>query len=126
MRVLLFSLMLCCSACTTSIDSMRSEALRDAESYAIASCLGFQTQLDLDRQTEAWGSAVIERTELPLDALLEIAELVRAEVAKGAMPRGWSEPNESGKVLPLLYCGEIIDKPVIRASINRALTASKN
>jgi hypothetical protein len=57
-----------------------------------------------------------------LDALLAIAAQVERENARGegAVIRDESGP-ERDKALPVLYCGEMIDTPSVRAAIQKAV-----
>lgn len=128
MRFLLFSLGLLVVGCTPKINAIgepRLDILRDVESYAIASCLTKQSSPYLKDQGDAWASVIIQRMKGSLDPLTGIAEQVARESAKGEMAL---IRNEGGtdKPLPLLYCGEIIDKPAVRAEISKAIAMLKS
>lgn len=98
-----------------------AQMLRDAESYAIASCFANQSHAYLKDQGDAWASVIVQRSQIRPDALADIALQVKAELRKGnmAMMRDETRPQQD-KSLPLLYCGEIIDLPAIRKAIQRA------
>lgn len=55
--------------------------------------------------------------------LIGVAEQVKRETAKGNMAviRDEIGPGKD-KSLPMLYCGEIIDEPTVRAAIQKAVT----
>jgi hypothetical protein len=68
---------------------------------------------------------IVQRSKL--DLLAAIAEAVNAEAAKGEMAliRDETKPN-ADKELPMLYCGEIIDAPYVRAPIARGADLAKS
>jgi hypothetical protein len=101
----------------------RPEVIRDAEGYAIASCLTYQAQPDLKAQGDAWASVIVQRMKGSLDALTGIAEQVKRESAKGNMAVIRDESGRGkDKELPVLYCSEMIDTPSVRAAIQKAVT----
>jgi hypothetical protein len=113
------------AGCATQVDTMgspRSEVLRDVEGYAIASCLTYQAQAYLKDQGDAWASVIVQRMKGSLDALVAVAEQVKRENARGdrAVIRDESG-QEKDKILPVLYCGEMIDTPAVRAAIQKAV-----
>ena len=110
------------AGCTAQIDSARTQVQRDAESYAVASCLTQQTEPYLQDQGDAWASVVVQRMKGDIDALAGIAEQVRRENAKGdmAVVRDENRPA-TGKELAVLHCGEMIDRPAVRAAIQKAI-----
>jgi hypothetical protein len=92
------------------------------ESYAIASCLARQDQPYLKDQGDAWASVILQRSKGELEVFIGVAEAIKAEIAKADMPVIHTETQPmKGKPLPVLYCGEIIDAPQVRAAINRAI-----
>ncbi len=101
--------------------SGRTPALRDAEGYAIASCFFGQKQPYLKDQGDGWASAIIQRGSGDLDALGAISAAVKQELAKRDMAVIRTDAG-ADKAIPVLYCGEIIDRPRVRAAINLALT----
>jgi hypothetical protein len=129
MRAVSLLLGLAVAGCTNSVDtpgSPRPAVLRDVEGYAIASCLTHQTQPYLKDQGDAWASVIVQRMKGNLDALADIAEQVKRESAGGDMAVIRNEAGpEKDKTLPLLYCGEMIDKPSIRAAIQKAVAELK-
>lgn len=104
--------------------SARPALQRDIESYAIASCLTYQTDAYVSDQGDAWASAIVQRAQGDFDVLAEVAEQVKREIAAGAVTviRDESNPGKA-KMLPLMHCGELIDRPAVRAAINKALIA---
>lgn len=125
MRLAWFLFGLLVAGCTPPPDNLgalRPAVLRDVEGYAIASCMTMQDEPYLKDQGDAWASVIVQRMKGSLDALSGVAEQVRREQAKGdmAMIRNEAGP-EPDKPLPLLYCGEIIDRPSVRAAIQQAL-----
>ncbi|MDD4880188.1 MAG: hypothetical protein PHR30_04115 [Gallionellaceae bacterium] len=125
MRVVLFLLSLVVAGCTARINTIgasRPEVLRDVEGYAVASCLANQTQPYLKDQGDAWASVIVQRMKGRLDVLASISEQVKRESAKGEMAviRDDVGPAKD-KTLPVLYCGEIIDRPSVRAEIQKAV-----
>ena len=125
MRVILLLLCLAvagCSARVNTIGAPRPEVLRDVEGYAIASCLTNQAQPYLKDQGDAWASVIVQRMKGSLDVLAGIAEQVKRENAKGDMAVIRDEAGlGKDKTLPVLYCGEIIDRPSVRAAIQKAV-----
>lgn len=111
-----------CPTKTVTNDIHRSEALRDAEGYAIASCLVYQPDLYLKDQGDAWASVIIQRMKGSLDVLVGIVDQVKLEIKKGGMAviRDDVTPGQD-KILPILFCSEIIDKPGVRAAIQKAV-----
>ena len=127
MRVALLLLGLVAGGCAigqNSAGAPRPEVLRDAEGYAIASCLVNQPQPYLKDQGDAWASVIVQRMKGDLDVFADIAEQVKLENAKGEMAvvRDETEPGRD-KTLPVLYCSEIIDRPAVRTAIQKAVAA---
>lgn len=97
--------------------------LRDATSYAIASCLGQQPEAFLKSQADGWGSIVMNRSRLELDRLFAVRSAVLAEmkrrpmyVVHGDRPVAVGDPR-----MPVAYCVEIADAPQVRAAIAQAV-----
>lgn len=127
MRVAVLLLGLAVAGCAPKVDtigSARPEVVRDVEGYAIASCLVNQAEPYLKDQGDAWASVIVQRMKGDLEVFAGLAEQVKLETAKGemAMIRNEAEPG-SDKALPVLYCGEIIDKPAVRAAIQKTIAA---
>lgn len=127
MRIALLLSALVAAGCTTktdTTDSPRPVVVRDVEGYAIASCLVNQSQPYLEDQGDAWASVIVQRMKGDLEVFAGVAEQVKLETAKGEMAvvRNEAEPG-TDKALPLLYCSEIIDKPAVRAAIQKAVAA---
>lgn len=110
------------AAATPANAGPRSAVLRDVEGYAIASCLANQDQPYLKDQGDGWAAAIVQRAKGGLDALTAVSTVVKAELAKGKMAviRNETGPQRD-KPLPVLYCGEIIDVPSVRAAIDKAV-----
>ncbi len=125
MRAALLLFGLCLAGCadkTNTIGSPRPEALRDLEGYAIASCFTNQAEPYLKDQGDAWAAVIVQRMNGNLEALAAITEEVKRENAKGNMVVIRNESGtEKDKLLPVLYCGEIIDRPAVRAAIQKAV-----
>ena len=113
-----------CAPQTDTLGSPRPAVVRDVEGYAIASCLAGQSEPYLKDQGDAWASVIVQRMKGDLEVFTGVAEQVKLETAKGEMA---VVRNEAGpgpdKALPVLYCGEIIDKPAVRAAIQKAAAA---
>lgn len=127
MRICMLLSALVVAGCTTKTDttgSPRPEVVRDVEGYAIASCLVNQSQPYLADQGDAWASVIVQRMKGDLEVFASVAEQVKLETAKGEMAvvRSEAEPG-TDKALPVLYCSEIIDKPDVRAAIQKAVAA---
>lgn len=124
MRALLFLLPLVVTGCAPKVDTIgapRPEAVRDLEGYAIASCFTYQAEPYLKDQGDAWASVIVQRTKANLDTLADIAEQVKHETDKGDMARIRDESGAAqDKIVPVLYCGEIIDRPAVRIAIQKA------
>lgn len=113
-----------CSPKVVTMGVPRPAVVRDVEGYAIASCLVSQAQPYLKDQGDAWASVIIQRMKGDLEVLTALAEQVKQESVQGEMAviRDESAPGKD-KELPVLYCGEIIDKPAVRAAIQNAVSA---
>jgi hypothetical protein len=127
MRIAMLLLALVAVGCTTKTDTIgspRPVVVRDVEGYAIASCLVNQSEPYLKDQGDAWASVIVQRMKGDLEVFAGLAEQVKLETAKGEMAvvRNEAEPG-SDKALPVLYCSEIIDKPAVRAAIQKAVAA---
>jgi len=76
---------------------------------------------------DAWASVIVQRMHGDIEVLAGIAEQVQQENAKGAngdvaVMRDETRPGQ-GKPLPVLHCGEVIDRPAVRAAIQKAIAA---
>src|SRR5690606_31965997 len=111
MRTILILISLALAACaseTASRGSPRSDALRDFEGYATASCLASQPQPYLQDQGDAWASVIVQRLAVDPEVLADIATQARVEIAKGGMAVIREEGgSDKDKLLPVLYCAEI-------------------
>ena len=96
---------------------------KDIEGYAIASCLTYQESPYLQDQGDAWASVIVQRMEGSIDILSEISEIIKEEVSKGEMAVVRSESaNDKDKVLPVLYCNEIIYKKPVQSVLRKLQT----
>lgn len=113
-----------CTPDTNPAGGARTQVQRDVESYAIASCLTQQTEPYLKDQGDAWASVVVQRMHGDIEVLAGIAEQVQRENTNGdmAVMRDETRPRQ-GKPLPVLHCGEVIDRPAVRAAIQKAIAA---
>lgn len=129
MRVSKLILCFAVTGCTSTVDPLgnpRPDVLRDVEGYVTATCLSSQPQAYLKDQGDAWASVILQRMKGSLDVLADIAEQVKLETAKGDMAVIRDEVGpEMDKALPILYCSEIIDRPAVRAAIQKAATELK-
>jgi hypothetical protein len=109
-----------------TIGAPRPAMLRDVEGYAIAACLVHQAEPYLKDQGYAWGNAIIQRGKAPIEVLAPIEDAVKLEIAKGDMAIIHVDTNPpENKTAPVLYCGEIIDMPSVRATIQKTVTKLK-
>lgn len=113
--------------CDPAVDvrgAPRSAVQRDVEGYAIAKCLTLQVDAFLKDQGDAWGAVIVQRMKGDVDALAAVAEQVERAHAVGDMAviRDESQP-QNVKALPILHCGEVIDRPAVRLEIQRAVVA---
>ena len=71
-----------------------------------------------------WASVVVQRMHGDIEVLAGIAEQVQRENTNGdmAVMRDETRPGQ-GKPLPVLHCGEVIDRPAVRAAIQKAIAA---
>lgn len=113
------------SACVATVPtrSIANDAVRrDVESYAIASCLTYQQKAFLKDQGDSWASAIVQRSKGDINELTSVAEVVKAEVAKGNMV---VIRNETGpapdKALPVAYCFEILNTPSVHTAVEQAI-----
>lgn len=125
MRIAMLLLGLAVAGCATKVDTIgspRPEVVRDVEGYAIASCLVNQSEPYLQDQGDAWASVIVQRMNGDIEVFASVAEQVKLEAAKGGMAVIRTEgAGGSDKALPVLYCSEIIDKPVVRAAVQKAV-----
>jgi len=124
MKICLVLFILITSGCTRHIDTAQTDMRRDAERYAIAACLAQQNHPYLSEQGQDWAGAIVQRAQLDFDVLKKLSTAVRQEPAKGNMAVGHRDSEPVGKgdfAMPVLYCAEIIDTPLIRAAIERAI-----
>lgn len=113
-----------CAPGMHTVGESRPAVQRDVEGYAIASCMTYQADAFTKDQGDAWASAIVQRMKGDLDALADIAEQVKRENAASgvAVMRDESDPQK-GKVLPVMHCGEMIDRPAVRVAIQKAVAA---
>ncbi|MCG8986495.1 hypothetical protein MI467_06525 [Delftia acidovorans] len=73
---------------------------------------------------DAWASVIVQRMHGNIEVLAGIADQVQQENANGdmAVMRDETRPGQ-GKPLPVLHCGEVIDRPDVRAAIQKAIAA---
>lgn len=113
-----------CASSVNSAGAPRPAVQRDVEGYAIASCMTHQTDAFTKDQGDAWASVIVQRMKGDLDVLAGIAEQVKREnpADNVAVMRDELQPQK-GKMLPVMHCGEMIDKPAVRAAIQKAVAA---
>ncbi|MEE3623094.1 hypothetical protein UCD39_03735 [Nitrospirillum sp. BR 11752] len=101
----------------------RSAIQRDVESYAIAVCFASQEdQPYLKDQGYAWAEVIVQGRGRGPESLEPLRAAVKKVLAKGHVPVGFDEAHPmEGKALPVLYCGEIIDNPTVRAAITEVV-----
>lgn len=113
-----------CASSVNSAGAPRPAVQRDVEGYAIASCMTHQADAFTKDQGDAWASVIVQRMKGDLDVLAGIAEQVKREnpADNVAVMRDELQPQK-GKMLPVMHCGEMIDKPAVRAAIQKAVAA---
>lgn len=100
----------------------RSRLQRDVEGYAMAACLGAQPNAFMKDQADGWASNIVQRGHGEIELFFAVDKAVRAEAARGDMAAIMVESSPGTlKPLPLQYCGEIIDRPPVRAAIDAAM-----
>lgn len=125
MKETIFIVFFLVTACAIEPDinrNLQPQLFRDVEGYAIASCLVSQSNSYLKDQGDAWASVIIQRMQGDPGILLDIVEQVTLEVENGNMAviRSEVEP-EQDKILPVLFCNEIIYQPKIKSKIFEAV-----
>jgi hypothetical protein len=119
---LLGSTVMAGAAGARTIGGPRPAVLRDVEGYAIAACLVQQAQPYLKDQGYVWAGAIVQRGKAPIEALTPVEDAVKRELDKGDMAIVHADANPpEDKAAPVLYCGEIIDKPAVRAAIQKTV-----
>jgi hypothetical protein len=100
----------------------RTNVQRDVEGYAIATCLSEQPVAYLKDQGDAWASVVVQRSPANIQLFQPVQDAVEAELKKGHAAAIYDEkdPHRS-KPVPVLYCAEIIDEPLVREAIDKAI-----
>lgn len=102
--------------------AVRSAAARDVEGYAVATCLAAQADPVLKQQGEGWASAIIERGRGGVEQLRPVQLAVaRALAQSGVAVMRQDGPRPSDLALPAMTCGEIVDRPVVRAAVDGAV-----
>ena len=127
MRIVLLVAAFSCAGCatTTGLPARdRRPVERDVEGYAIASCLASQAEPYLRDQGDAWAAVIVQRMKGDLDSFVAVGEQVKRELSAGHMAIIRDESVGNGdKVLPVLYCSEIIDQPAVRRTISQSIVA---
>ena len=107
--------------CSSEI-TFKAMEKKDLEGFAIASCLTFQESPYLKDQGDAWASVIVQRMSGDFGTLPKIAEVVKKEVSKGIMAVIRAEGVAGkDKILPILYCNEIVYTPAVQAVIADSL-----
>jgi hypothetical protein len=104
-----------------ALAASRAPVTRDVEGYAVATCLARQLDPALKAQGEGWASAIVQRGRGDVTLLRPVQHAVEAQVARGDMPVVRQDgPAASDLTLSIMFCGEIVDRPAVRAAITRA------
>lgn len=102
--------------------AVRPAAVRDVEGYAVATCLAAQRDPVLKQQGEGWASAIIERGRGGVEQLRPVQSAVTKALAQsGVAVMRQDGPWPSDLALPAMTCGEIIDRPAVRAAVDGAV-----
>ena len=96
---------------------------RPVEGYAFAACLVAQDSAYLKEQGHGWGAVVLERSRGGLESLTALAAAVRSEAARTPMAVMHKDGpvSEPPVPLPILFCAELLQAPVVRAAKLRAM-----
>lgn len=123
MRILIAAAALAAPALTApAISSARPAIARDLEGYAVASCLAAQRDATLRVQGEGWARMIMMgRAKGDPEEWLRLSKAVRGALNPADVPLlKPARAIDPSPELPLAYCGEIIDKPTVRAAIDAA------
>lgn len=129
MRSISIVCLLLMTACATSLGSSTEErpsVVRDAERYAIASCLTRQSHPYLRDQGDAWASAIVQTMAGDPALLGPIVTAVDQELNQNSMAVARDDATGGDKNLPIMHCAEIGDAPEVRRAINTAVEALRD
>lgn len=109
---------------TTSTAYARTRLQQDVEGFAVASCLAQQSPAYLKQQGEGWAQIIIDRGHGSPKALDALDKVVRGEAVRAAPYVNRDEANPTrGAPMPIAFCAEMIDRPVVRAAMKRTMVA---
>lgn len=123
-RPVVFFLAVCLAGCATGADRLagRTQLVRDVEGYAMAVCLMQQKSSYLRNQGDAWAAVVVQRTDMGIDALADVARAVKDEIGRVGMAVSRDEASAGkGTPLPIFYCSEMVGRPTVRQAIMHAV-----
>ena len=97
---------------------------RDLASYATASCFAALPQPLLHHGSERWAGAVIAHGHGPIEPWAALARAVADELKRTGIDQGQGAgPDAPPTPLPVMTCGEITDRPAVRAAMETAVKA---
>jgi hypothetical protein len=115
--------------------STRSDVQRDVEGYAVSICLtklkegviSAQDTAFLNQQGQRWGSIIAQRSSGDIEHFFKLLPVIEAAMATMpvAQVQGDGPFDERSHHAAVFYCGEIIDAPNVRASIDKAIAKLK-
>jgi hypothetical protein len=110
------------------LDGNAGRALaRDVAAYATASCFAALDDPFLRDQGQLWAGGVVQRGEGPIEALIPLADAVRAELERSGVGQGKPDGSHApSKPMPVMTCGEIVHAPAVAAGMARAETALRS
>lgn len=123
--VIVFFIFAVLDACATTQNMSvggHNTATRDAEEYAVASCLFYQQEPLIKDQGDSWASAIIQRSRGALEVFTAVARAVKEEISKGNMVviRAENEPRHE-KALPIAYCFELLNTTSVQTAVDKAV-----
>ena len=113
-----------CTMASIAQSAPRSQLQQDVEGYAVAACLTLQQSEVLKDQGDGWASVIVQRGFGNVEDWQPLIDAVTAAVKSKpvAVIKG---DGATSKQMPIFYCAEIIDRPEVRAEIEKTMEKMK-
>lgn len=101
---------------------VESAVLLEISGYAMASCLAYQDDPQIQHQGFGWASAVVQRMEGGIDMLTGVADQVKltSSATPAAAIRDETAPRKELQ-LSIRHCYETLHEPAVQAAIQDAV-----
>ena len=100
----------------------RTPIERDLADFAIASCLTKVDSPVLREQGQLWAGAIAQRSHGKIEIFQKVADVVFLDLEETgvAVGHGDNPTSDANRPMPMLTCGEIVDRPVVLKAIGKA------